>query len=294
MSLASLFVLCRFVHFISVMQLFGACVFTRLLSPQGLSALLARKNQTLILTSACLSALTALLMVAVQAGVMGNGWTDMLNVNVWLLVLTTTFGEVWRWHMLMVLVALLLILIDGLPGRFLMAMLLSAGMLIGQALIGHAAMHEGTLGVLQRTNHAVHLLSAAYWFGSLIPLLTCMRLTHQPATRPEAIVALLRFSTLGHAAVALVVLTGIANSAFILQRWPTDIHSPYELLLVCKAALVAVMVAVAIYNRYWLVPQFAHHNEHTQRRMIAVCWLEFALALLVIALVSLFATLSPN
>jgi len=294
MSLASLFVLCRFVHFISVMQLFGACVFTRLLSPEGFSAVLARKNQTLILTSAFVSAFTSFLMLAVQAGVMGNGWTDTINLNVWMLVLTTTFGDVWRWHMLMSVCALLLLLIDRLPGRYLLVLLLSAGMLIGQALIGHAAMREGACGFLQRANHALHLLSAAYWFGSLVPLLTCMALTHQSAYRPAAIVTLLRFSTWGHIAVAVVILTGVINGGLILQRWPTNMHSPYELLLVCKALLVAVMVVAAVYNRYRLVPQLAHHSPLAQQRTIAVCWLELGLALLVIALVSLFATLSPN
>lgn len=294
MSLASLFVICRFVHFVSIMQLFGACVFTRLLAPSGFSAVLARKNCTLIITSASLSALSAVLLLAVQAGVMGNGWPDVWHLDVWLLVLTTSFGEVWRWHMLMAVLALLILLIDGLPGRYLLALLLSGGLLIGQALIGHAAMHDGLRGFLQRTNHAVHLLSAAYWFGSLIPLLTCMAYTHMPSTRPAAIVTLLHFSTLGHIAVALVLLTGVINSAMVLGRWPIHLYSPYEFLLVCKGALVLLMVGVALYNRYRLVPRLAVQADETQRRMIAVCWLEFGLALLVIALVSLFATLSPN
>ncbi|WP_369788475.1 copper homeostasis membrane protein CopD [Rouxiella sp. WC2420] len=294
MSLASLFVICRFVHFVSVMQLFGACVFTRLLSPEVFTSILARKNQTLITTSAVVSAFSAFVMLAIQAGVMGNGWPDTINLNVWMLVLTTTFGDVWRWHMLMAVFALLLVLIDGLPGRYLLLILLSIGLLIGQALIGHAAMLEGSLGVLQRTNHAIHLLSAGYWFGSLIPLMTCMTFTHQPATRPAAILTLLRFSTYGHIAVALVILTGVINSAFILQRWPANMHSTYELLLVCKVLLVALMVLIAVYNRYRLVPKLAMHTQLAQKRMMVICWAEFGLALLVIALVSLFATLSPN
>ncbi len=294
MSLASLFVICRFVHFVSVMQLFGACVFTRLLSPEVFTSILARKNQTLITASAVVSAFSAFVMLAIQAGVMGNGWPDTINLNVMMLVLTTTFGDVWRWHMLMAVFALLLVLIDGLPGRYLLLILLSIGLLIGQALIGHAAMLEGSLGVLQRINHAIHLLSAGYWFGSLIPLTTCMTFTHQPATRPAAILTLLRFSTYGHIAVALVILTGVINSAFILQRWPTNMHSPYALLLVCKVLLVALMVLIAVYNRYRLVPKLAMHTQLAQKRMMVICWAEFGLALLVIALVSLFATLSPN
>jgi len=294
MSLASLFVVCRFVHFASVMQLFGACVFSRLLAPAGFSQVLTGKNQTLILASAVLSALTAFLMLAVQAGVMGNGWADTTNPTVWLLILMTTFGEVWRWHMLLAVVALLVLLLDGLPGRFLIVLLLSTGMLLSLALIGHAAIHQGTMGIVQRSNHGLHLLSAAYWLGSLLPLLSCMSFTHQPAHRAAAITTLLRFSTLGHIAVALVVITGVINGLMILQHWPSDWRSPYWLLLLAKVLLVALMIGVALFNRYRLVPQLAKQPEQAQRNMIYVCWLEFALALLVIALVSLFATLPPN
>lgn len=293
MTLATLFVLCRFLHFASVMQVFGVSVMVGLLAPKDFATGLLRQNQRLMTVSVGIAALTSLGMLAIQAGLMGNGWQDCLNLNVWLLVLTTTFGEVWRWHLLLTAMVLLVWLMDWLPGRVMLIFLTSTGLLFSQALIGHAAMHDGALGVFQRGNHAVHLLSAAYWFGSLLPLLTCLRCTEQQILRPYAISTLIRFSTCGHVAVVLVILTGVLNSALILQRWPTDLSSTYVLLLLGKIALVALMVGVAIYNRYRLVPLMVTQPELAHHRLVSATRLELLLSLLVVLLVSWFATLSP-
>ncbi|MBU9824167.1 copper homeostasis membrane protein CopD [Rahnella perminowiae] len=294
MSLTVLFVLCRFAHFASLMQIFGLSVFCSLLTPAGFSAVLLRKNQTLMICSAFVAAVTSVGMLAIQAALMGNGWGDALNLNVWLLVLTTAFGEVWRWHLLLTAALLLVLLMDWLPVRNMLVFLCSFGLLMSQALVGHAAMHEGILGVIQRSNHVVHLLSAAYWFGCLLPLLTCMWYTRQPAARPYALATLIRFSLWGQAAVALVILTGIINTTIILQRWPTDMTSLYQRLLVVKVWMVGMMVAVAVFNRYRLVPLMSKDPDRAQHYFVMMTWLEWGLALGVLLLVSVFATLAPR
>jgi putative copper resistance protein D len=115
-------------------------------------------------------------------------------------------------------------------------------------------MHEGTLGALHRANHAIHLLAAGYWFGSLAPLLVCLRYLQPPQWRSDAITTLIRFSRWGHLAVAAVIVTGIVNSLIILGGWPLNLSSPYQRLLLIKTALVALMVMVALANRYAIVP----------------------------------------
>lgn len=294
MSLTALFVLCRFAHFASLMQIFGLSVFCSLLAPAGFSAMLLRKNQTLMMWSGAVAAVTSVGMLSIQAMLMGNGWSDGLNLNVWLLVLTTTFGEVWRWHLLLTAALMLVLLMYWLSVRNLLVFLCSLGLLLSQALIGHAAMHDGMLGLIHRLNHMVHLLSAAYWFGCLLPLLACMYYTRKPELRPFAIATLIRFSSWGHVAVALVILTGIVNTAIVLQRWPTELTSLYQCLLVIKILLVGIMAAVAVYNRYRLVPLMGKDSGHTERRFVLMTWIEWGLALLVLLLVSLFATLAPR
>lgn len=292
MSLATLFVLCRFVHFAAVMLMFGSSLFTALLSPQRLSPYLTRDVRPLLVSCTWLAGLSAVALLAIQAGQMGDGWADTWRLEVWWAVLGTTFGEVWRWHLGISLLALLSLWLAE-PRRTQLLALLSTLLLVSMAFIGHAAMHEGILGVLHRFNHALHLLAAGYWFGSLLPLLVCLRYLAQPQSRSDAITTLIRFSRWGHLAVALVVLTGVINSLIILGSWPLNVDSPYQRLLLFKTALVALMVMVALANRYAIVPAMSSMPRLAQRGLVLACWTEVGLGAGVLLLVSLFATYAP-
>ncbi|CAI0842283.1 Inner membrane protein YebZ [Serratia quinivorans] len=292
MSLATLFVLCRFVHFAAVMLMFGSSLFTALLSPQRLSPYLTRDVRPLLVSCTWLAGLSAVALLAIQAGQMGDGWADTWRLDVWWAVLGTTFGEVWRWHLGISLLALLSLWLAE-PRRTQILALLSTLLLVSMAFIGHAAMHDGALGVAHRFNHALHLLAAGYWFGSLLPLLVCLRYLAQPQIRSEAVTTLIRFSRWGHLAVALVLLTGVINSLIILGSWPLDVDSPYQRLLLFKTALVALMVMVALANRYVIVPAMSSMPQLAQRGLVLACWIEVGLGAGVLLLVSLFATYAP-
>ncbi|MBO1502829.1 copper homeostasis membrane protein CopD [Serratia proteamaculans] len=292
MSLATLFVLCRFVHFAAVMLMFGSSLFTALLSPQRLSPYLTRDVRPLLVSCTWFAGLSAVALLAIQAGQMGDGWADTWQLDVWWAVLGTTFGEVWRWHLGISLLALLSLWLAE-PRRTQLLALLSTLLLVSMAFIGHAAMHEGALGALHRVNHALHLLAAGYWFGSLLPLLVCLRYLAQPQSRSDAVTTLIRFSRWGHLAVALVVLTGVINSLIILGSWPLDVDSPYQRLLLFKTALVALMVMVALANRYAIVPAMSSMPQLAQRGLVLACWIEVGLGAGVLLLVSLFATYAP-
>ncbi|TFZ51583.1 copper homeostasis membrane protein CopD [Serratia proteamaculans] len=292
MSLATLFVLCRFVHFAAVMLMFGSSLFTALLSPQRLSPYLTRDVRPLLVSCTWLAGLSAVALLAIQAGQMGDGWADTWRLDVWWAVLGTTFGEVWRWHLGISLLALLSLWLAE-PRRTQILALLSTLLLISMAFIGHAAMHEGALGALHRFNHALHLLAAGYWFGSLLPLLVCLRYLAEPQSRSDAVTTLIRFSRWGHLAVALVVLTGVINSLIILGSWPLDVDSPYQRLLLFKTALVALMMMVALANRYAIVPAMSSMPQLAQRGLVLACWIEVGLGAGVLLLVSLFATYAP-
>ena len=82
--------------------------------------------------------------------------------------------------------------------------------------------------------------------------------------QPAAIFTMMRFSRVGHYAVAGVLLTGIINTLFIVGinvPW----HAPYVQLLLFKCALVMMMVAIALANRYFLVPRFARRPGGNNR-----------------------------
>lgn len=153
-------------------------------------------------------------------------------------------------------------------------------------------MLDGWPGTLQRFNQAIHLNGAAFWAGGLLPLLWSMRDAARPRLRDEAISAMLRFSRYGHLAVALTLLTGVINTAFIVG-WPWPADNAYRQWLLVKASLVALMVAIALFNRYWLVPRFSTPGGRAKLWFVRATQLELLIAVLVVFVVSLFATLQP-
>ena len=90
--------------------------------------------------------------------------------------------------------------------------------------------------------------------------------------------------------MAAVIVTGIVNSLIILGGWPLNLSSPYQRLLLIKTAL---MVMVALANRYAIVPAMSRVPALAQRGVVLACWLEVGLGMAVLLLVSLFATYAP-
>jgi Copper resistance protein D. len=64
-------------------------------------------------------------------------------------------------------------------------------------------------------------------------------------------------------------------------------------MLVVKVMLVMMMVGIALINRYVLVPGFRVAGSHAPQQFIRLTQLELLLAIVVVGLVSVFATLSP-
>lgn len=269
----------------------GATLCVSLLSPAALRKPLERRLSVFWRMALLCNAFSAVLILGVQAGLMGDGLADSLDPQVWLAVLATRFGASWLWQMALAVATLIVAWLRPKGSAALLSLLVAVQLAL-LAGVGHAAMHDGLTGALHRLNHAIHLLCAGWWLGGLWPLLVCMRLARRARWRRGAIEAMMRFSRYGHLAVAGVLLTGLFNAVFILGlRWPLD--SGYVRLLLVKIALVAMMVAIALWNRYFLVPQFRNGQGEAQRRFIQLTQLEMALGALVLASVSLFATWEP-
>lgn len=114
-----------------------------------------------------------------------------------------------------------------------------------------------------------------------------------PAWRHESGVAVRRFSTAGHAAVAVVIATGAMNTVLVLGQWPIDPATPYQALLAMKIALVFIMTALAVVNRYILVPRMTRDRIRTIQALRLATVVEIGLGFGVIALVSAFGLIEP-
>ncbi|WP_200550650.1 copper homeostasis membrane protein CopD [Kosakonia sp. LAM2021] len=287
--LAAVLVGLRFMHFAALISVLGCTLFSVWFAPGSLQRLLSQRF--LFWQRGCLwlAAGSAAAMFAVQGGAMGDGWQDVVRPDIWLAVAATQTGAVLAWQVIVACLALVVVLMQPLQQRKILLLVILQFVLA--AGIGHAAMREGAMGVAQRGNHALHLLCAAMWLGGLLPLLFCMKVAHGP-WRAAAIAAMMRFSWYGHFAVAGVILTGAINTLLIRGLvWPWQSHWGQGLLLKC--ALVALMVAIAVMNRYVLVPRLNLQSDTARQRFIALTWVEVGLGALVLAAVSLFATWEP-
>ncbi len=288
--LSACYIALRFIHFASLILLFGCTVYSVLLAPGALRGVLVRQLQVVWRSAIGVSLISACLLLCVQGGKMGDGWLDVINPSVWLMVLGTQFGHIWAWLLIMAVTSVIVLAVQ--PRKMQAYLLVLTGLqLVLMACVGHASLHDGGIGVLHRVNHTIHLLSASFWVGGLLPLLVCMRLASKTAWSDIAIESMMRFSRYGHLAVAAVIISGMINSLLIMG-WNIPFESNYFRLLLLKVVLVGVMVILALINRYWLVAKF-NHSALAKQQFIRLTWLEVILSAAILLLVSLFATQEP-
>lgn len=276
-------VLCRFVHFIVVLMLFGAWLFRPLLlkdeAPQ-VDRHLARLARWLAVVALVSGIVWALLITASMAG----SATAAFDPDTVALVLGNTFfGQVWRWHLLINAVLLALLFT---PWRSSMPLRLglSALLLATLAPVGHGAMLDGLSGQLLILNQIVHLTCVAAWLGGLWLLVMILRQPTEPMHE-----VLRRFSGVGYALVAGLLITGLINVRVLTgQWWPTPLFSGFALILLIKALIVLGMLGLALFNRLRV--------DDCEQRMAALrrsVMLEWLLGIGAVAAVSLLGTLPP-
>ena len=293
MSLATLFVLCRFLHFLAVMLMFGISIFTALLAPDRFSSILKNRLSPLLIFSTFLGLVSAVGLLAIQAGMMGDGWSDTYKLNVWWAVLGTRFGEIWQWHLGLSILSMWIVLLGTTRFYYRLMVGCSTLLLASLAFTGHAAMHDGVQGWIHQANQIIHLLSAGYWLGCLPALLVCLAYTRRDDVKREAITTLIRFSSWGHLAVALVLATGVINSIIILRETSLTLTSVYQVLLLSKIILVLLMITVAIINRYLVVPMLRKLPAKAHYWLVVNSCAEIIFGAVVLLLVSIFATMAP-
>jgi len=291
MSLTVFYIVCRWLHFGALISLAGAGFYTTLLTPKRYRPRLTLRLQPLLTVSCWLTLISALLLLAVQTGLMGDGWRDILHIEIWDAVLHTGFGRAWQWQCGLALCACLVLVLKGRI-RQQCLWVLALLQLVGLAFVGHAAILEGGMGILQRGNQIIHLLAAAFWVGGLYPVVLLMRESHDMTWRYDAIRTMMRFSRYGHLAVALVLLSGLCSSLLLLG-WPLHSFRLYSQLLLVKILLVSAMVGIAVFNRYWLVPRFRESGSHSRQHFVTTTLVEIVLSALALIAVSVFATMEP-
>jgi putative copper resistance protein D len=284
---------CRFLHNASLMYLWGASAFLCILVPRPLADAIWHKFGRAPLIAAVIAVATSVVYLPLEAGSIGEGWQATIDPGTLRDVLfETTVG--WAWQAQAVAAAVLAISFITPMRMRIASTAFGAGIsLASLALTGHASMHQGWLALMHRLNDVVHVLAGGAWLGALVPLVPILGLLDRDDHRAEAQMALRRFSNAGHAAVALVIISGIVNTFLVLQRLPTDWSSRYQLLLAAKIALVLGMAGLAFVNRYGLVPRIGKSPARAIDAIKFGSIVEIALGFVVLALVAVFGVLEP-
>jgi putative copper resistance protein D len=270
----------------------GVSGFIACIAPKRLSQAIAASSNFLIVTASWLAVLSTFAWLPIEAAMIGESWQSAVDRSTLsALLFDTAIGKAW-----LVRLALSLLLTAALLWRpaSIVRLALSGFLLASLALTGHANMDEGTRGVLHILNDALHVLAGGAWLGSLLALPGCLARLRDPAFSTEAKTALRRFSSAGHLAVALVIATGIVNIVLVLQRWPTDFTSAYQMLLATKIAFVAGMTGLALMNRYILVPRMLTQPDRAIMQIRNGTYGELALGAGVLAFVAYLGILDPT
>ena len=280
--MATLLVLCRFLHFIVVLLMFGAWVFRPWLlgaAPQpALDRRLLRITRALAWAGLGSGVAWLVLITASMAGSWSAAW-DLSTVR--LVLDKTFFGQVWTWHLLLNGLLVVVLMTGWKAPRLPLITVLLATL----APVGHGAMLAGLSGQLLILNQVVHLLCVGAWLGGLLLLVLILR---QPdRTALETI--LRRFSGVGYGLVAGLLLTGMINVRVLTgQWWPTPLFNGFALILLIKVMLVLGMLALALLNRLRL-----NRCEQRLGSLKASVMLEWLLGVSAVAAVSLLGTLPP-
>ncbi len=293
-EVAAVLALCRFGQDAAAMLLWGGSAYLCVLVPPGLASSIMRRLRPWTVAAVLVEVLATAGKLPAEVAAIGEGWRDTVDPGMVGSVLRdTSVGQAWGAQ------AVTTVLLVGAAAVSRRAkpvgVAATSGLLLASlSLTGHAAMHEGWLGALQRMNDVVHVLSGGAWLGALVPVLVILGDLGHAERRAEAASALRGFSRAGHVAVLLVLASGVANTVLVLERWPTDWSLPYKALLAVKVAVVALMVGLALVNRYVTLPRSAQHAHMASAALWFGTLAEVPLGLAAIALVSVFGLLDPG
>ncbi|MDI2143312.1 MULTISPECIES: copper homeostasis membrane protein CopD [unclassified Pseudomonas] len=276
-------VLCRFLHFIVVLMLFGAWLFRPLLLKGETPALdrhLARLARWLAAVALVSGVAWALLITASMAGSAAAAF-DPATIE--LVLGHTFFGQVWRWHLL-INALLLALLFTPWRSNQPLRLGLSALLLMTLAPVGHGAMLDGFSGQMLILNQVIHLTCVGAWLGGLLMLVMILRQSGETVRY-----VLQHFSGVGYGLVAGLLITGLINVRVLTgQWWPTPLFSGFALILLIKALLVLGMLGLALFNRLRI--RDCEQRVDTLKRSVMLEWL---LGIGAVAAVSVLGTLPP-
>ena len=302
-------VVLRWLHLVPALFLVG--VFTALVVAGRSDRPTAREWEARLLRGAralaVLAILTGLGVLAHQAAHVAGRPAAAFSPSEWARVLATTqFGTVWllRHALLLLLTAFVFFreresgTADWIAFRGEGWLLVAAGA-GALAWAGHAAAVE-PWGLTAALADALHLVAAGVWLGALLPLALLLQAAARDEgadSRPHAVLAIRRFSTLALATMLTIVATGLWSAWSQVGDVPALVGTRYGRLLALKVLLLVPVLALAAVNRSRLLPALGGDGPTVGRpamarlgRRVAAEW---ALGMLILVVVSVLGATPP-
>lgn len=279
----------------------GLALFLVLFLPDraGLEQVRRRIRRAVLLTAAVALAGALLLLPVTALYQQGLGLAGLLDAGPWLEQLLSGNGLV----ALLVTVGLGTVLAvlaarDGSAVTGARRHLVLGGALVplaALALVGHTRAY-GPVPLVMATD-MVHAATAAVWFGGLLGL--ALSLPAMANRGQTAASTLARFSTAAAGLLVLLTLTGTLLGWRILGSWAALVDTSYGVVLLAKLALVGLVVAVAGWNRYRLLPRLHGADDYRSRHATAqhlrtAVRAEAALLVVVVVLTGFLVNRSPE
>ena len=294
-------VIARLVQFAAAMAAFGASAF-RFYAVGWLSSapderIIARFdvwNRALLWISGLIMLLSGIAIVPfVVARMAGEESAAVDPATIETVLSATGFGHRWCWHLLFTL--LLIVSAVIVRGRPALNLLWAALALASLGWVGHAAGSSGWAGLGRELNQSIHLLAAGLWLGGLLPLgwLLARARSGEEGFGAFGRHAVPAFSQMGYAAVAAIAITGIVNTLILVGSVDALYETDYGQLLSLKILLYLAMVAVALRNRFRLMPRFANRSSAADSVLYYSVLMEQAIGLGILAVVSVLGTWVP-
>ena len=156
---------------------------------------------------------------------------------------------------------------------------------IAESWLGHGGAMSGTIGTLLLITSIAHLTAAASWLGTLPALYLAIK--HGPANTAQSLAQ--KYSALGIASVATLILTGTIDYWFLIGRPAALITSAYGLTASLKTLLLLALLILATLNRTGFTPNLPTATPNFLRSIT----LEIALGLLTLLAAGLILQLEP-
>ena len=287
----------RAVAVAALLSLFGTLVFRIVVMrrcfgamPADVASLVKRRLLILTQLGAAASVLGCLAWLVMQSADMAGATSISAAVAAVPTVLrSTNFGHLIA---LQFLVALAVGAVAGrrdTESRQRAALALATGALGLQAGHSHAAsMYAGPSVLL--ASDVVHLFGAGAWLGGLVPLLLVVR--DAPAKAGAS--AARWFSPMGKLCLVALAASAMFQGWVLVESIPGLVGTAYGWMVLLKLALLGVLFAFALANRYRLAPALVRDNPAAAKRsLVRSIAVQTGFGLAIIVAASVLSSLPP-